>query len=141
MGMLVDYDGPVTLEIGEGPSGFDLREDGSTMRLRRGVQGGEHLDVAFRVHGVSANALELRVRATRVSDDVMVSARLVRELSEGRVQFEDDHFIRFGDQLRALPEYGRDVLDGEQVRITATMTPGSGAPVEASIVVTLEADP
>lgn len=141
MGTLIDYDGPVTLEIGEGPTGFDLREDGSMMRLRRGIQGGEHLDVAFRVHGVSANALELSVTATRVSDGAATAATLFRELNDRRVQFEDDHFIRFGDQLRSLPEFGPDILDGEQLRISATITPGSGAPVMASVVVTVVADP
>lgn len=115
--------GPVPPEIhlGTGQLEFEpLPEDG-TLELRRGGQGGVHLDVAVRIEGVAIERVTLRYFGYDAESGLRIFLPTARSLGPTDVVADDGGLVRAGDRL---------VLDETRVEQTEIV----GVPVRIDVV-------
>ena len=73
--------------------------EGGDVELVNGPQGGWHVDVTMRIYGLDPQELTMRIEGYDAATDESIGIPIERVLTERRVQPEDDHWLRVGDQL------------------------------------------
>jgi hypothetical protein len=129
-----DLGGEPRVEIGTGVTSFIAIDDGADVELVNGPQGGWHVDVTLRLFQVDPQELTMRIEGYDVTSGDSIGIPIERVLTERRVQPEDDHWLRVGDQLIFAIEGPEEVVDTD-VRIEARITTPEGASASAEKVV------
>lgn len=129
-----DLGGEPRVEIGTGVTTFVPIEDGDDVELVNGPQGGWHVDVTLRLYQVDPQELTMRIEGYDVESGASVGIPIERILTERRVQRQEDHWLRVGDQLIFAIEGPEEVIDTD-VRVEARITTPEGASATAEKVV------
>lgn len=125
-------DATVILGGGTGPTlaGYRSLEDGDTVYLTPGPQGGQHVWIGLRANGIDGTQPLIHLRAYRVRDDVLIGQLRIRlRLSPAP---EDSARLALAAQTLIIDDDQYcSVLEGE-IRVTLDFDDGFGACVNVS---------
>ncbi|HYI01200.1 hypothetical protein [Hyalangium sp.] len=114
---------PMSLELGTGRQQFTPLNDGDTLGLQRGCQGGQHIFVSLRAWGLPPEPVMVELSLTRTEDEQKVSSPF-----RVRYLFAQGNDLDAPDELTGLllviPEPDKAV--GRAVRVTAAVQTDPG---------------
>ncbi len=122
------------LVLGTGVTSFVEVAEGGDVELVNGPQGGWHVNVTMRIYGLDPQELTMRIEGYDAATDESIGIPIERVLTERRVQPEEDHWLRVGDQLIFAIDSPAGVV-GRDVRIESRVTTPEGERAEAELVV------
>lgn len=110
------------LELGAGLYAYENLEDGDTIELVHGFQGGWHVDMAIRFGDLGPSGIHLTYQATDSTNGDLISYITETTLRENQVQSYEEGWERSGDRIvfdigSAQEVIGRDL----QLHVTARL--------------------
>ncbi len=106
--------------------------DGDDIELVAGFQGGWHVETAIRLFGIDVEGATLRITARNAIGE-RLTIPLQRRLTLSRVEVEDDHLLRSGDQL-VFDIRMPSAVTGSLCQIEAEIEEASGIRTQASLM-------
>lgn len=113
------------IEIGTGIVDFVEVPRGGDVELVMGLQGGWHVEIAFRLYGLDPESLRLMIRGTRAGTEEEVIVPIDRTLTARRVEERDGYLLRTGELGIFTIEAAEEVI-GADVLISVAATPPTG---------------
>jgi len=114
--------GPPWLELGAGLGSFRSLEEGDSVPLVHGAQGGWHIDLALRFGGFGPDGVHLSYSGVDPDSEDLLSFVTEALLHERLVQVTDEGWERGGDRLVFDIDDSADVIDRElRVEVTASL--------------------
>lgn len=117
------------IQLGTGATSFQALENGSSLEVISGPQGGWHLNVAARISGMEPEGIQLSYEVRRPGGSTPINFRSVSTLSRRSVvETQPGVFDKLGD--RAVLNIGAptDVANQDlEVRVQALASDGQGA--------------
>ena len=128
----------IVLEVGYGPTGsFMVAPGGGVATAVMGVQGGYHLDMGFRVRGLTAadfNSGDWIISyAYRTAGGQVLSEPIMRVLSLVGVSFDGTGQVRSGDRVFFLSN-DPSAFDNTPITLEVTLTRGAQVIRDTSVV-------
>lgn len=126
---------PPRVELGTGRTSFvEIPPMGAELELVAGPQGGWHIDVTARLHGLAIEQLLLTYEITRDGEIVSMPRQFM--LREALVLREGDHYLRAGDFVPFQITQPADVVgDTVVVRVTAEAVDGARAEDQRTVTI------
>ena len=111
-----DTEGAPWMELGTGLTAYEELDDGDTIELVAGPQGGWHVDVAIELGGFEPDGVAVQYRGLNAQTDVVVSYVTDAVLYANRMVATDDGWRRSGDRVVFAIDSEADVV-GTEVRL------------------------
>jgi hypothetical protein len=110
------------LELGAGLYAYEELEDGDSIELVHGFQGGWHVDMSLRFGDFGPGGIQLTYQATDSSSGDLISYVTQTTLRDSQVDAVDTGWERYGDRIVFDIESAYEVVDRDvQLEVMATL--------------------